>query len=73
MAALSYYANDASSTPEMANFQYIDTPASVSALTYQVSVVAGEASTLYTNRTVAASTGNHEYGSSFITLMEIAQ
>lgn len=73
MAAISYYANDASSTPEVAAFQYIDTPASVSALTYQVSVVGGEASTLYTNRTVNAPTGNHEYGSSFITLMEIAQ
>jgi hypothetical protein len=73
MAALSYYGNDASSTPEMCSFQYIDTPASISALTYQVSVVAADASTLYTNRTVSAGAGGLEYGTSIITLMEIAQ
>ncbi len=73
MAALSYYASDASSTPEMCAFQFIDTPASVSALTYQVCVVSAEAPTIYTNRTVTAGTGGLEYGASIITLMEIAQ
>jgi len=73
MPVLTYYASDASSTPEMAAFQYIDTPSSTSALTYQVSVVASEASTLYTNRAVAAAAGSYEYGASFITLMEIGQ
>jgi hypothetical protein len=73
MATASYYASDANSTPEIAAFQYLDSPASTSALIYQVSVVAAEASTLYTNRTVGATTGVYEYGTSMITLMEIAQ
>lgn len=73
MAALSYYASDANSTPEMAAFQYLDAPGTTSLVTYQVSVVASEASTLYTNRTVGATAGSYEYGTSMITLMEIAQ
>lgn len=73
MAALSYYASDASSTPEMCSFQFVDTPNSLSALTYQVCVVSAEAPTIYTNRTVSAGAGGLEYGMSIITLMEIGQ
>jgi hypothetical protein len=70
MAALSYYANDGNSTPEMCMFDYLDSPASTSATTYQVYVNATIAVTLYTNRTVG---GGGEFGTSSVTLMEIAQ
>ena len=73
MAALSYYADDGNSTPEMMYLDYWDTPSSTSLLTYQLYAVAYGTSTLYTNRTVAASSSNFEYGSSTITLWEIAQ
>lgn len=73
MGALSYYSNDANSTPETMSFDYMDSPNSTSLLTYQVCATsASEASTIYTNRTVAAGAG-YEYGSSSITLWEIAQ
>lgn len=71
---LSYYAADGNSTPEMCVFDYLDSPASISALTYQVFINAVYASTMYTNRVVnAAAGGIYEYGSSSITLWEIAQ
>jgi hypothetical protein len=70
MASLSYYADDGNSTPEMCTFDYLDSPASVSAITYQVYTNCTVAKTLYTNRTVGA---GGEFGSSSITLMEIAQ
>lgn len=76
-AAQSYTYTDASSTPEMLFMDYYDSPASVSALTYQVYVgFLSSSQTLYTNRTVSdsgsgASTG-YERGTSSITLFEIA-
>lgn len=74
MAALSYYLQDGNSTPEMMYLDFYDTPSTTSATTYQVYAVAyTTATTLYTNRTVTASTANYEYGSSSITLWEIAQ
>jgi hypothetical protein len=73
MASIGYWADDANSTPEMAMFDYLDSPASTSALTYSVYVEATTASTLYTNRTVVAGAAAYEYGSSSITLWEIAQ
>lgn len=71
MPALSYYASDAASTPELVFFDFFDSPATTAAITYQVyaNTVAATA-TLYTNRTVAVA---GEYGSSSITLWEIAQ
>lgn len=72
MAALSYYASDAASTPEMMYFDFYDTPNSISALTYQVYANSTETPTIYTNRTVAAGGAGLEYGSSTITLWEIA-
>ena len=70
MASLSYYASDGNSTPEICMFDYLDSPASISAVTYQVYTNCTTATTLYTNRTVGA---GGEFGSSSITLMEIAQ
>ena len=74
MAALSYYANDSNSTPEMMNFDFYDTPNTTSAITYQVYANnTGGTPTIYTNRTVAASSASYEYGASTITAWEIAQ
>lgn len=70
---LSYYSNDANSTPEICVFDYLDSPASTSALSYQVFINAVYASTMYTNRTVGSSSSVYEFGSSSITLWEIAQ
>ena len=69
MASLSYYVDNASSTPEMVNFDYYDSPSSISALTYQVTVMSSTGGTIYTNRCVST---NDEVGTSSITLMEIA-
>ena len=72
MASISYYANDASSTPEMMTFQYVDSPATVSPLTYQVYACSTATPTIYTNRTVSGGGASGlEYGGSMITLMEI--
>jgi hypothetical protein len=73
MAALSYWLSDANSTPETVMFDFLDSPNTTSPVTYQVYVTATGASTLFTNRTVAAGAANFEYGSSSITLWEIAQ
>jgi len=74
MAALGYYLNDGNSTPEMMFFDFYDSPNTTSAVTYQVYAnCTSTAFTLYTNRTVAAAAAGYEYGSSTITLWEIAQ
>jgi hypothetical protein len=71
MAALGYYASDAASTPEMMYFDFYDTPNTTSAVVYQVYAnTAGATATIQTNRTVGTA---GEYGSSTITLWEIAQ
>lgn len=73
MAAISYYASDANSTPEMVFFDFFDSPTSISALTYQVYAnTVGSTPTIFTNRTVAAGGAGYEYGASTITLWEIA-
>lgn len=73
MAALSYYAADGNSTPEMMSFDFHDSPATTGLVTYQVYANCVSAMTLYTNRTVSAGATSFEYGSSTITLWEIAQ
>lgn len=73
MASIGYYADDGNSTPEMMFFDYWDAPASTSTLTYQVYAAATATPTIYTNRTVANSGASYEFGSSTITLWEIAQ
>lgn len=73
--ALTYTYTDADSTPETCFFDYYDTPASISALTYQVYICVQTAQTLYTNRVVnasSASSPSYERGTSSISLFEIA-
>lgn len=73
MGALSYWVADADSTPETAMFDYSDTPNTLSPVTYQLCIASNTGATLFTNRTVnATTTGGYERGSSSITLMEIA-
>jgi len=74
MAALSYYAGgDADSTPETCFFDYYDSPATTSALTYQLAIASFTAGTMFINRCVNASAGNsYERGTSSITLFEIS-
>jgi hypothetical protein len=72
-AAISYWANDGDSTPETCFFDYYDSPASTSSLTYQVCVTASTGGTMFINRCVnASSSGGYERGTSSITLFEIA-
>jgi len=73
MPSLSYYGNDANSTPEQCYFDYLDSPASGSSVEYQVYLNCTGALTLYTNRTLTAGASDYEYGTSTITLWEIAQ
>lgn len=74
MAALSYWAaGDADSTPETCFFDYYDSPATTSALTYQLCIASYTGGTMYVNRCVNATTsGSYERGTSSITLFEIA-
>jgi len=72
-ASISYEAVDTSSTAEVAAFDFYDSPNSIATLTYQVCITTDTAYTLYTNRVVTAAAGGYEYGTSMITLMEIAQ
>jgi hypothetical protein len=75
IAAQSYVADDANSTPETMNFFLADFPATTSEVIYQVTLIASNGGTLYTNRTVGQSTssGGYELGTSGIMLMEVAQ
>ena len=71
--ALTYYADDADSTGDSASFQYVDSPATTSAVTYQMTYCCYGGETLYINRDVNATTsGGYERGTSGIILMEIA-
>ena len=73
MGALSYYGADNDSTGETIFFDYYDTPATLSSITYQVCLATATAFTLYTNRNVnGTSSGGYERGTSSITLFEIA-
>ena len=74
MGALGYNLTDANSTPEVMFFDFYDSPATTSAVVYQAYINCTDSgTTLYTNRTVAAAAAGYEYGSSTITLWEIAQ
>lgn len=73
MPTLSYYASDGNSTPEQCYLDYLDSPGTTAQLTYQAYVNSTQTYTLYTNRTVAAGGSGFEYGTSTITLWEIAQ
>ena len=71
--AITYYADDAASTPEQAQYCYFDTPSTTSQITYKVGVRMVTASTWYLNRTVSdTDNGSWERGISFISATEIA-
>lgn len=73
VSSTSYQASDASSTPELVYFNYLDSPATTSTITYNVCFQSGTATTVFTNRTVGYAAGGHEAGTSSVTLWEIAQ
>lgn len=73
MATRTYSQENDSSTPEIARFDYFDSPASTSQITYKCGIAVKVADTLYLNRTVAdTSDTSHERGISFISATEIA-
>jgi len=73
MATRTYSAADANSTPEIARYDYFDTPATTSAITYKCGIRVVGSDTLYINRTVGDQDANYtERGISFISATEIA-
>lgn len=73
MGSLSIYNSDADSTPETCFFDYYDSPATTSALTYQLAIASATAGTMFINRCVnATASGSYERGTSSITLFEIS-
>jgi hypothetical protein len=72
-SSLSHYTNNADSTPENVFYNYMDSPNTISAVTYRACVTLNTAGALYTNRVVnATTTDSYERGTSSIILMEIA-
>jgi hypothetical protein len=73
MTTRTYHDADASSTPEIARYDYFDTPATTSQITYKCGIVTSSAETFYINRTVTDNNdGSQERGISFISATEIA-
>ena len=73
MATRTYHSINETSTPEIARFDYFDSPASTSQITYKCGVLLKFADTLYLNRTVTDDDNySHERGVSFISATEIA-
>jgi len=73
IGTISHIAQDADSTPESVFYNYLDSPSTTSAVTYRAYFTPQSTETLYTNRTVNASTAvDFERGTSSIILMEIA-
>jgi hypothetical protein len=73
MTTRTYHDQDHSTTPEIARYDYFDTPATTSQITYKCGIVASTAETFYINRTVSDTNVNsRERGISFISATEIA-
>jgi len=75
LSGLTYYADDANSTPDSMTIFYVDSPATTSAITYQIYISCETGFTLYTNRTLGWTTSTvtgHEVTTSTIIAMEIA-
>lgn len=73
MATRTFITSDDGSTPEIARYDYFDTPASTSQITYKCGVQTDYTDTLFINRTVDDSDAtNRERGISFISVTEIA-
>ena len=69
---LSYYADDADSTPDMLHMGYFDTPNTTSAIAYKLGCVMSGTSNLFINRTVTDTDNNaFERGTSYISATEI--
>ena len=69
---IGYDAANASTTPEMVNYTYFDTPNTLAPLTYTVAMLSHSAGTWYLNRNVSdADDLNNERGTSFICVTEI--
>ena len=73
MATRTFYQEDDASTPEVARFDYFDSPSSTSQITYKVGLVPRVDGDFFLNRT-ADDTDSiiHERGVSFISATEIA-
>jgi len=72
MATRTYYGVDDNSTPEIARYDYFDTPATTSTITYKCGVSVLNADTIFINRTIAdADNPSYERGISFISATEI--
>jgi hypothetical protein len=73
MTTRTYHGQDHSTTPEIARYDYFDTPATTSQITYKCGIVASTAETFYINRTVSdTDVKSRERGISFISATEIA-
>jgi len=69
---IGYDGSNASTTPEMVNYTYFDTPSTTSQITYTVAILSTNAQTWYLNRNVSdADDLNNERGTSFICVTEI--
>jgi hypothetical protein len=67
-----YHAGEASSTPDSTFYQYLDSPSTISPVTFHGTILCRTSRTLYTNRTTQNSDGVHdERTTSTITLWEI--
>jgi len=73
MTTRTYHDTNDASTPEIARYDYFDTPATTSQITYKCGIVTANAETFYINRTAndSSSTG-FERGISSIIATEIA-
>jgi hypothetical protein len=73
MATRTVTSSDNDSTPEIARYDYFDTPASTAQITYKCGVQSDYTDTLYINKTVGDQDfTNRERGISFISATEIA-
>lgn len=67
------YSTDGSSTPEVANYSYFDTPSTTNQITYKVGTITNAATTVHINKCVNDDTTSDAYerGISFISATEI--
>ena len=74
-ATLSYFVDNADSTPESMSLFISDSPGTTSPVTYRITIVCQVNGTLHTNKTVGwnGQSINWEIGTSSMMLMEIAQ
>jgi len=74
VGTLSYYDNDAATTPDMLHMGYFDSPSSTSAIAYKLGVNMNGSNNLFINRTINDTDSNgNERGVSWISATEIAQ